>query len=68
MSTGFVGVSITDGDLLNGIATHCGARLLGFRSQSTKLPDATNTVICVEGAITAQDQYGVVTITQGITQ
>lgn len=66
MSTGFVGVSITDGDLLNGIATHCGARLLGFRSQSTKLPDATNTIICVEGAITTQDQYGVVTITQGM--
>lgn len=66
MSTGFVGVSITDGDLLSGIATGCGASLLGIQTHTINLPNATNTVLCVSGAIKIKDGHGTVILTNGM--
>ena len=66
MSTGFIGVSITDGDLLSGISTGCGAQLFGIQSKTTQFPVATNTILCVNGAIKIKDAHGTVILTHGM--
>lgn len=66
MSTGFIGVTIADGDLLGGIATECLARLLGVQSRRINLPVATNTVLCVSGIINVTDKHGTVILSHGM--
>jgi len=66
ISDGFIGVVIKDGDLLNGVATICGATLIGVHDQRTAMPTGTNTVLTVSGNVTITDTHGTVRLSQGM--
>ncbi len=66
MTSGFQGVSIVDGDLLDGRQTGCGATFIGIHHTSQLLGGGTNTIVCTSGNVAVTDSHGAVTLSHGM--